>query len=137
MMQHQHQLLEEKPFFAEVEEPLLKSIYNLQKMLASMTNKVSAMTSEKRDYIQLNRQLRDRNNLLALVRPGDITLNICTKDGHTSAPRILFYFQSVTTPIKRFWQSFQQRQCVISNGICWPTSCLLPEAYSFIQSQWR
>lgn len=80
---NQHQLVEEKPFFLQVEDPLHKCINELQKMVVHMTKKVSALTNEKGSYLQLNRELRDRNNRLTLVRPRDTTLVICTWASHT------------------------------------------------------
>lgn len=83
MMQHQHQLLEEKPLSLQGADPLHKTINELQKMVVHMTKKVSALTNEKGSYLQLNRELQDRNNRLTLVRPGDTTLIVCTWASHT------------------------------------------------------
>ncbi|KAL3156646.1 hypothetical protein ABBQ38_000929 [Trebouxia sp. C0009 RCD-2024] len=66
MMQHQHQLLEEKPLSLQGADPLHKTINELQKMVVHMTKKVSALTNEKGSYLQLNRELQDRNNRLTL-----------------------------------------------------------------------
>ena len=73
MSSQQHQLVKEKPVFGKsdvnLEEPPHRRINEMQSALMYMAKTVSALRSEKNNYLQGNRELLSRNTLLVLVSP--------------------------------------------------------------------